>query len=121
MNDLMLTILLLVAGIGVGLVTGIARVPRVRAIPLAAACTLTVSLALVLVLTRPTELWLGLSLAAAIVLSGPVSAAWMWKREVGVQAGYGWILTQEFFRPGLLRRLHGETSERRASASASRR
>lgn len=121
MNDLMLTVLLLVAGIGVGLVTGIARVPRVRAIPLAAACALTVFLALVLILTRPTELWLGLSLAASIILSGPVSAAWVWKREVGVDAGYGWILTQEFLRPGLLRQLHDEASERRARASAPRR
>src|SRR3546814_6102055 len=81
-------------------------------------CALTASLAVVLVLTRPTEVWLGLSLAALIILSGPVSAAWVWKREVGVDAGYAWILTQEFLRPGHLRQLQAERSGHRPPASA---
>lgn len=119
MNDLTLTILLLIAGIGTGLATGIARVPRVRVIPGAAAATLAVLLALVVLMTRPAELWLGLSLAALIIVSAPLSGAWMWKHEVGVDAGYGWLLAQEFFHPQHLRRWHEEAATGRGRRAAS--
>jgi hypothetical protein len=121
MNDLMLSIVLLIAGIGIGLVIGIARVPRARAIPMTAATVLTVLLALVVVVAGPAELWLGAALAGAIILSSPVSAAWMWKHEVGVDAGYRWILTQEFLRPGHVRQWHEHARSGATTSSAGRR
>jgi hypothetical protein len=121
MNDLMLSIVLVIAGVGIGLVIGIARVPRARAIPMTAATALAVLLAIVAFVTGPAELWLGLALAGAIVLSSPVSSAWMWKHEVGVDAGYGWILTQELLRPGRLRQWHEDAAAGARSSSAARR
>ncbi|TFV82376.1 hypothetical protein E4V99_15845 [Microbacterium sp. dk485] len=108
MTTLLTTAALLLAGACTGLLLGIARVPRIRAVPVTVALTLATALAIAVVMVGPREPWLGAAVAVLIVLFSLLSTAWMWKNKEGVDASYGWILVQEILHPERLRRPHTE-------------